>query len=373
MKISSTTNLSNDSVLQSKVIDFLRFPLIVGVLFIHNAATTISFSGEELGNNSYMPLHHFFENLFSQTLGRVAVPLFFFISGFLFFLNVNFNRQCYLKKLTGRLKTLLIPYLFWNIFSMCIFYLAYRLPFLSTWFSESHEISIGYIIKNLWACPSETSMTYPYAYQFWFIRDLMVVVLLTLVLYLYTKTFKFFGIILFGVLWFFHWWFPFIGTHGLNIAALFFFSAGAWFSINQKNIIVELRKVQQFSFILYPLLVVIDLLTKKYDFNLFVHNIGILVGIVFWFNLAALLLRTGKMKTNGFLAAASFFVFAVHDPILLSKFRKIVFVVLKPSSDIEITLLYFVNVIIVTGIALLLYYLLRKFLPRFTKIITGGR
>lgn len=43
----------------------------------------------------------------------MAVPL-FFISGYLFFFRTAFSVDVYKKKLKSRIKTLLIPYLFWN-------------------------------------------------------------------------------------------------------------------------------------------------------------------------------------------------------------------------------------------------------------------
>jgi len=43
MKIKSIKKQTNDNVeeLQSKTIEWLRFPLIVGVLFIHNGALVV--------------------------------------------------------------------------------------------------------------------------------------------------------------------------------------------------------------------------------------------------------------------------------------------------------------------------------------------
>lgn len=70
--------------LKSQIIDFLRFPLIVGVVFIHGALTT---PNTELGNDVYIfPIFYYCSQFMSNILGRLAVPLFFLISGFLFFL-----------------------------------------------------------------------------------------------------------------------------------------------------------------------------------------------------------------------------------------------------------------------------------------------
>jgi hypothetical protein len=115
------------------------------------------------------------------------------------------------------------------------------------------------------------------------------------------------------------------------------------------------------------------LFTLNYAVNPFIHKAGVIVGIVFWINLVAHLLRTGKIGVNPFLASSSFFLFAIHDPFLLSKIRKILYVIFNPQSDLVITSLYFLLVAIVVFVALGLYYVLKRFMPKFTAVITGGR
>ena len=91
--------------LQSDTITWLRFPLIVGVVFIHDNIT--------LGQNSGVINPFWFDcviRLFSDVLPRVCVPLFFIISGFLFFYGVKNLRLSYVNKVKRRFRTLFIPY-----------------------------------------------------------------------------------------------------------------------------------------------------------------------------------------------------------------------------------------------------------------------
>jgi fucose 4-O-acetylase-like acetyltransferase len=163
-----------------------------------------------------------------------------------------------------------------------------------------------------------------------------------------------------------------MGTHGLSIAALFFFTAGAWFSINKRNLVEEFGKVKNISFYFYPVLVIIDLLTKESSYNYLVHNLGILLGIAFFFNLVSCLLNNEKIKTNTFLSASGFFIFATHS-WLLRPVKRILVDIFKPESDLLLTFCYFMTPLFVVGISLIFYYLLKRFCPAFTKIITGGR
>lgn len=86
--------------LQSQTISFLRFPLIVGVVMIHSYFSEVVINGVDLVKNGFFPIYSTVSFLFSQIVSRVAVPLFFFISGFLFFFKINsFTSHVYLQKL----------------------------------------------------------------------------------------------------------------------------------------------------------------------------------------------------------------------------------------------------------------------------------
>lgn len=74
----------NNENLQSQTINYLRFPLIILVIFIHSYGTvTIQSNSIEVMSNQSV-----FNNvsyLLSMVFARLAVPLFFLISGFLYF------------------------------------------------------------------------------------------------------------------------------------------------------------------------------------------------------------------------------------------------------------------------------------------------
>lgn len=371
--------------LQSEVIDFLRFPLTIGVVLIHNSDPTVRLAADRIGNDTWPPLFTFCSDLFSQTLASLSVPTFFFISGFLFFLHCEkFDTGSYLKKLKNRIRTLLVPYLFWNILSLSVFFIAYHTPVFFPFFGKTYHFTWQYVLQSLWALPSEQEgvMNYPCAGQFWFIRDLMVMVTFSPILYYFVKKFGIGCVILLGLLWFAEWWqvwLPWLAGHGLSITAMFFFTSGAWFAINDRNIVNDAGRVASVVFILYPLLVFADLLTKQHipdqstGYLPVIHNSGILVGMAVCFALAAQLLKTGKMRRHAFLASASFFIFAAHKPLFLNAARKAVFVIFQPQSDVALTINFFLLMITVATTLLGAYWLLQRAVPKFTRVITGGR
>lgn len=64
------------------------------------------------------------EFFFSEFLGQVAVPGFFFLSGFLFYRNLN-SMKDWGRKLKERMKSYLIPYLLWNT-GMTLLYMFFQ-------------------------------------------------------------------------------------------------------------------------------------------------------------------------------------------------------------------------------------------------------
>jgi hypothetical protein len=63
----------------------------------------------------------------------------------------------------------------------------------------------------------------PVCYQFWFIRDLIFVVLFVPVLYYFIKYCKAFAVVLLGGLWLFDLWFDMPGVNKYSCFFLFFF------------------------------------------------------------------------------------------------------------------------------------------------------
>lgn len=357
-------------VLLSKTIDYLRFPMIVGVIFIHNYRMADNMEGIESFTVTDLPVYYYISNLFSNTLASISVPLFFFISGFLFFFKVDsFSHSIYLYKLRKRFKTLLVPYIFWNL----LLYVALALVSL---YPKASAIVEGYdyniIEVFIGKLNSAGTQTYPLVYQLWFIRDLIVCVIISPLIYFLVTKLRHFGILLLGLGWFLGYSVPVIGGRGFSMVALFFFSLGAWFSCEKINIITLAWNLKWVA-LSYPLIMVADLLTKSETYNCYVNRLGIVIGIIGCFLLTAYLIERYDLKPVPFLSSASFFIFAVHDPWVLWTLRKVMFVVFNPSSDITVTVLYFAVVFVVVLVAIALYWLLKWLMPSFTSLITGSR
>ena len=380
--------MTNEELL-SKTISYLRFPLTVGVVFIHFNLVNepLSIHGIIYGNNTPY-WYNWIITIISDVISDIAVPLFFLISGFLFFYGKDFNTKLYKQKLKTRTRTLLIPFILWNIIAI-IQILIFRLPCLSSIIPSASQIEIHLSIKRIlltffassygiFVSPSTDSLAvinsttpYPINYPLWFIRDLMVMVLLSPVMHwLIRKTNKWI-IPMLGIIWCLY--IP-IGCayFRMLLTAAFFFSWGAYYSINKKNFVANMRKYNYFPYFYTPI-AILDTLTKGTYYNIYLHNIGIIIGIISSVVIVSNLIDIGKIKVNETLANCSFFVYALHG-LILSSIGRLIFIVLHlPDITSAMLFLYFVTPLLSIVLCIIIYVSMKRFTPSICNLLTGGR
>ena len=157
-----------DEELQSKSIDFLRFPLIVGVVLIHAHFSNVIMNGVNVNilHEYSCPIYDTTSYFFSELIGRIAVPLFFFISGFLFFYrSKEFSLSVYRHKLKNRGRSILLPYLFWNLMIISYSILIQTIPGLS---SSTNQLMDMYSLTDWLDAFWSINGGCPICYQFWF-------------------------------------------------------------------------------------------------------------------------------------------------------------------------------------------------------------
>lgn len=366
----------SDGQLLSKTIHFLRFPLIVGVVFIHTDFSNIVIGGVKQISFVNFPVFARIFFLFSKVIFEVCVPLFFFISGFLFFYRTEgFSLKIYLKKLKSRVHSLLIPYVFWNVVVLVFFFLAQTL-FSGSLVSGVNKLIVNYSVTDwLWSfwdtshVNPHVEKTLPVNSPFWFIRDLMVVVILSPVFYFLIKKLGILAVALLGLLWLYN---PYFYLPGCSTAAFFFFAAGAYFSVYKKDFVALMKPHVSWTAGLYIFLILVEFYFLGKSWWPYLYCANVMVGILFSIGLSAHFMEHGRWRASAFLANASFFIFAYHRLPLVFVI-KVLFNIVRPQSDAELLFLYLLCPAIVILIGLLLYSLLKRVLPTFTAIICGGR
>lgn len=138
----------------------------------------------------YPPALDVFIIFIQSVTSRVAVPLFFILSGALFYR--NYTPGSYGQKLKSRVRTLLIPYFCWNILMML--FLAAATILFSRFFIGRHpfDFSLRGILEGLFH--------WRYNSPFWFIFALMVFAVCAPVIYPILRN-RYTGLAAVAILW----------------------------------------------------------------------------------------------------------------------------------------------------------------------------
>lgn len=363
--------------LQLDIITSIKFPLIVGVILIHSTLADIMFQGNLIEVDSYR-IYNTISYLFSDLYGRLCVPLFFFISGFLFFYKVEeFSTSVYKDKLVKRVKTLLVPYILWHLITLSIYVVAeFVVPEL---FSGRNKLITDYSFIDFISCfwdmtlvdSSVNASPLPLYSPFWYLRDLIVVVLFTPFIYLFLKSrvrYVFLSLLIF--LYVFDLWPNHISGFGLT--AFCFFSLGSFFSINRINFTDFAQKILWLLLSFYIITLLAEILINEEQIIVYLSRINTLVGIGLIINLFAFLLSKGVIKPNKFISNSTFFLYAYHL-IPLSLIKKVSFLLVPQITNTSLVFIYFICPMVVILFGLLLYYGLNKYIPKITGVLTGSR
>lgn len=215
--------------LQSQTFDWLRFPLIVCVVFIHNPCRpALNFEEIVSGSFSMMSCYNLIRVVLTYVLTHIAVPAFYVISGYLFFYNTRiWNFDIYKTKIKKRFHTLIIPYILWNVIAYALLFGVVLVKNICTgdWngdFSLSLDIFWNYYSWKSgydWL-GNEIVHTAPINLPLWFLRDLIVLSILSPLLYWLVTRFKYYFIAILFFLYISGFSFQ---ISGFDVTALFFF------------------------------------------------------------------------------------------------------------------------------------------------------
>ena len=335
----------------------LRFPLIVLVVYLH--AGDMPFSRDELSNVA-PGWFLYVKDIVSDGLARSAVPLFFLISGFLLFFNFDGSFKSYQLKIKSRIKTLLIPYFFWNLSVLVAFAIGQSLDFTSRFFTGHIGMIADFgVFDYLNAFLGLDG--YPISYQFWFIRDLMILVLCSWVIGKFVNIYLCIALLIAilvssdpdGTSW---------------LSSFFYFYLGGLFA-KEPSMLNKIRKLFFLILPVYASLLVVLIL--GYTFILIdLRSLVVLLGVVLFVTWAINKKRDRTFDSLMAFGGYSFFVFAVHEPTL-TVLKKLIYFVSAGSEGLMVA--YFFAPVAAIGIGVGSYLVLRRLAPGFLATISGGR
>jgi hypothetical protein len=382
---------SNKQHLQSETIDWLRFPLVIFVIFIHSFGLPEIVNVREINLASFsgMDVYNIIRIVIRQ-LASICNSGFFLFSGYLFFFNINnWNKKIYIKKLKTRINTLVIPYVLWNIINVLIrpiIILGGRIlkkdgewERFSIFFNELLDKGVWNIFwhYNTWGTNTNIfgwprpSMG-PFSVPMWFLQTLIILTIFTPIIYLICKYLKKYGIILLGILYYTGIWFS---IPGFSINPVFFFTLGSYFGIYKKNMVLEVRRYKIFWY-LVSIITIIPSAYFNYDektiYNYF-SPIFILAMVISAINIASCLIEKKKIKPNKTSSQATFFVYAMHTVLVLSIVGVVFDKIIQSKAPIILILRYFTVPIMTAYVCVGIYCVMKKIMPKMLSTLSGNR
>lgn len=330
----------------------LKIPMILGVVFIHsNILQHINEPSQIEGFAKFMALWNY--------ILACAVPTFFFISGYLFFRSGLLTPRSFISKIKRRWHSLMIPYLIWNVIAM-ILDLIKASPYLIDKYPQ-YAFLIETPVTIFYGFFALPGTEYPYDMALWFLRNLIIISLLTPILSLLFHYLRVGALILLLCLVIF---IPFDFYY--LTPSLYFFALGAACPLLK----IKLESIARYRILLtsvFVVLVVIDLLCTGYIEAIFYITAGILMFVAYVSTPDVADLHTDKR-----LREAIFFLYACHA-LYITVVNKFWLHLLPPSNSIYAAIDYIAIFSTLVILTLALYALSRRVAPRIIAMMCGGR
>ena len=318
----------------------------------------------------------FIEYWVSNGLVRFIIPLLFIISGYLFAFGDNKPYQTRIKK---RVRTVLVPYLFWSAFALLLTYCLQHFPNTNQALKDAQLDQLGdnrpYSLFN-WTDILLRWIVFPVAFQLWFLRCLFIYNLAYLWI---LKAIIKYPKVWFGVCGFL--WLATFGAHFIEGEGLLFFSLGIYIQKGALNLFYPSRWLRpKYWLSVYlgaGILKTFLAFHLPMGFGTFVilsllHKATVLSGlIVVWFGLDKVVVFWMKRQWFVSLCSFSFIIYGIHVPFvsyaICYLFRY--YPVLLYHRLIMFFILPFSTILL----ALLIGTFIKFLIPKLYNTLTGGR
>ncbi len=339
----------------SQKISVLSFVAIYFVMVIH----------ANYDSSILKPVSSALQN-FTGTAGLsvAAVPLFYFISGILFYRGVNTIGDC-LPRMRKRVKSLLVPYVIWNIIFVSWYVVLEYIPGVSIFVNSD-------VVSNIDFYKPQDTLVYlflkPAGFQLWFLRDLILYVTLSPVIYVGIKKLPLLTyltlLLLFG---------------GISRCGVTYFVLGGILAIHYdfevlKRLLTKPLVCACITIYLTGGLFASGIVSLPISvFNPYYQQVISVIGIMaIWGGYDMLVgeedLISNRMKK---LMSYTFFIYLFHEPTfnIIKKLGLVMF----GCNDLSLVLMYLINPIIMIIVAVWTGMICQCLMPRLYSIATGGR
>jgi fucose 4-O-acetylase-like acetyltransferase len=333
------------------------------LVFIHNTVIDRGVNFSDGTQIFEVPLYAAKAKELAGTFTGTAVPLFFFISGFLLYQ----KEQKFPENLKKKCRTILLPYVLWTILVILFLFTAQNFSFTKQYFAtlivrDFSPIDWAGVFTGHFGKFSEG---YPLVYQFWFLRDLFVLNMLFIVIKKAVNLYPGGTFVLFFVLWTCD-----INVYIVNSGALFFFTLG-YYVVKYDASYKHMDHIKSpDAAVMYTITIIASLFFGEKIPG--VSDVNIIVGMIFFIKLSNSFIKDAKTYAIfAWLERYAFWVYATHGIVIAVMIK--LSVKIMPMDGGWLLMHYFVVtalcifILVGTGIAF------RKIFPKAFSVLTGGR
>lgn len=352
---------------QSVTIDYLRFILVVAVITLH--AYTITQTVDWLKEEH--PIYQFVSYNFSLLLGNIGVPFFFFISGYLFFIK---GKPDYFQKLRSRFHSLVIPYILWNLFTIMLYYVMQRITYTEVLFSGYHKAIAEYtfldFLRAFWDCGDwNLGNGKPILTTYWYIRNLIIFVVVSPFVYILNKYLKFYWLIVAGLVWVMT---PHVAFTSCSIFCL---GIGSYLGMHKIKIGLAPRIFKVVFVIMIGLVILLNFFLYypvEHILPIASLRMFIICAVPVIYTVVYHRVEKGRWKIPQKWLDSAFFVYSFHIFFMMA-LRKGEIKLFPGASDGLSVFFYLSSVVITFFVSYGVYVLLRKYVPKVLAVMCGDR
>lgn len=347
---------------QSELIKAMRFPLIILVLYVHSVrpeAVPMEWSLE--GHNVF----RIFTEIISHYIGGLSLCWFFFFSGFLFYYNKKrqFGWHWVKGKYKRRIKSILVPYLVWNLINVAIV-LVVTSMFGWAGITVSKD-PLDAVEKG----PLYWLITGPIDYPLWYLRELIVLSILAPLFYYPVKKWPGITLIVLLALYFA----PIFGLDFFLFPSLSFFGIGAWMSIRRDNLVGICYHFRYVAAVIAVVLLFVTVIMCNYGLDNSAFLFFAPFGMVTFMNICNWMFNhTWLKKWMLNLTETVFFIYAAHEIYILG-WTKGAFLRLLGDALWAQWLSFLFVPIVTLAVCLALFYLMKRIVPEALAFLCGFR
>lgn len=312
-----------------------------------------------------------FVRLLTETIPGVAVPVFYVISGYLFFFKHEFTVEQYKKQNIKRIKTLWVPYLLWNLIALIAIRLIPSFLHVTDIFSYIQQATLPSLIRDVVAVFGIHGGL-PVDGPLYFIRNLIIMCVLSPIIYWIIKRVGFMFVVFLLLFWIIQNIFI-LEPWGSMSKAVTFFTLGSYIGIKKPNIRFVWNRGNVFVSIFLIISVVDSLLysgviCEKGLVNEYLYKVIVTLGVVVCFYIASMVKNIRYTKFNN----TVFFIYASHLITLTYLYPVIKHLYLQNNLFFYIVT-YFTLLIASIFSTMCIYGLCKRYMPAVAEVLSGNR